>query len=75
MVINTDDAQTTAQIITATIAALNAATPVGDGVSSGNSVYPAGYFDTVTQIGASPAGPIASNNELIGYPAEVIRVT
>lgn len=78
VIANEDDAQTNDQIIAAVIATLNANTPVGDNAPTSNgpeNVYPDGYFDTVTQIGASPAGPIAVDGELIAYPNEVIRVT
>lgn len=70
-----DDAQTDAQIIAAVIATLNANTSTGDGFSSGENVYPDGYFDTVTQIGASPAGPVATDGDVIAYPEDVLTVT
>lgn len=75
VVVNEDDAQSDAVIIQAVIDTLNANTPTGDGFSTGNDVYPDGYFDLVTQIGAAPAGPIAVDGELIAYTPEVIRVT
>lgn len=75
VVVNEDDAQTDAQIIQAVIDTLNTNTATGDGFSSGENVYPDGYFDTVTQIGASPAGPLAVDGELIAFTPEVIRVT
>ena len=74
VVAHEDDAQTDAQIIAAVIANLNAATPTGDSASSGEPVYPDGYFDTVTQIGASPAGPLVTDGDLIAFPPEVLRV-
>jgi hypothetical protein len=70
VIVHEDDAQTNAQIITAVIASLNAAIPAGDPSGSQN-VYPAGYFDTVTQIGAAPAGPLATDGDFYAYPPQV----
>lgn len=75
VVVHEDDGQTDAQIIAAVIATLNTATPTGDGFSAGENVYPAGYFDTVTQIGASPAGPLATDGDLFAFPSSVNSVT
>lgn len=75
VVVHEDDAQTDAQIIAAVIATLNTLTPTGDGFSAGESVYPDGYFDTVTQIGATPAGPLATDGDLFAYPPQVAAQT
>lgn len=75
VVVHEDDAQTDAQIIAAVIATLNSVTPVGDGFTAGEPVYPAGYFDTVTQIGASPAGPLATDGDLYAFPVSVASQT
>lgn len=64
VIINDDDGQTDAQIITQAIAGLNATQAVESGAEA---VYPAGYFDTVVQIGASPAGPLATDNDYFAY--------
>ena len=75
VVVHEDDAQTDAQIIAAVIATLNTATPRGDSIGSGPAVYPAGYFDTVTQIGASPAGPLATDGDLYAFAQAKNSVT
>lgn len=71
VVVHEDDAQTDAQIIAAVIATLNTLASVGDGLPAhapaGENVYPDGYFDTVTQIGASPAGPLATDGDLFAF--------
>lgn len=64
VIVHEDDAQSDAAIIVAVIATLNAAVPVESGAEA---VYPAGYFDTVTQIGASPEGPLATDGDLLAY--------
>ena len=77
VVCNEDDAQTDAQIIQAVIDTLNAATPVGDSGPTSNgpeNVYPDGYFDTVTQIGTNPQGPINTDGDLLAWPQSVTEV-
>lgn len=75
VLINEDDGQTDAQIIAATIAALNTATPTGDGFSSGEDVYPAGYFDTVVDIDdLVTSGPLRSDGDFIAFPPRVVAV-
>lgn len=71
VIINNDDGDTDAQHITQAIASLNAAQPVETGAED---VYPAGYFDTVDQIGASPAGVLATNHDFIAWAPEVASV-
>ena len=71
VIVHEDDVQTDAQIIAAVTASLNRASPTGDGASD---VYPDGYFDTVTKIGAAPAGPLVTDGHLIAFPSEVLRV-
>lgn len=71
VVVNDDDAQTDAQIIATAIATLNTGAPTGDTFAAGEDSYPAGYFDTVVQIGAAPAGPLATDGDLLAYPVEV----
>lgn len=74
VLINEDDAQTDAQIIAATIAALNAQFTTGDGFSSGEDVYPAGYFDTVVNIDDLTSGPLATDGDFIAFPPRVAAV-
>jgi hypothetical protein len=71
VIIQNDDADTTAQHIQQAVDSLNAAQPVEAGASN---VYPVGYFDTVVQIGASPAGPLATTHDFIAYAPEVVSV-
>jgi hypothetical protein len=69
VVINEDDAQTNAQIITATIAALNAALPVSAGAEA---KFPAGYFDTVSEISdLVTAGPLRTDGNFVAFKSEV----
>ena len=70
-IVHEDDAQTNAQIIAALIASLNVQHPTGDGFSTGEDVYPAGYFDTVEQIGATPVGSINTDGDFLAYPVRV----
>lgn len=67
VVINEDDGQTNAQIIAATIAALNAALP-----SDGEALFPAGYFDTVTNISdLVTAGALRTDGDFLAFKQEV----
>jgi hypothetical protein len=74
VLINEDDGQTDAQIITATIAALNAAQPVtSDG--QGDVIYPAGYFDTVVDIDdLVTSGPLRTDGDFIAFAPRVVAV-
>lgn len=67
VVCQADDGDADAVIIAEVVANLNTLIARGDGlVASGNAdPYPAGYFDTVTQIGATPAGPLATDEDFI----------
>ena len=67
-IVHEDDAQTSAQIIAALIASLNTQHTTGDGFSTGADVYPAGYFDTVVQIGATPVADLDTDGNYIAYP-------
>lgn len=71
VIVNDDDALTNAQIIQQAVDGLNTAQPVG---ADAEPVYPTGYFDTVVQIGASPAGPLATDNDFIAYAPEVASI-
>jgi len=70
VIVHEDDAQTDAQIIAALIASMNTAEPAGDPSGSLNQ-YPAGYFDTVVQIGASPVANLDTDGNFIAYPTQV----
>lgn len=71
VILNNDDGQTNAQHIQQAVDGLNTAQPVETGFEP---VYPDGYFDTVVQIGATPAGPLATDNDFIAYAPEVASV-
>lgn len=68
VIVHEDDAQSDAAIIAALIASLNTVHTTGDGFSTGADVYPAGYFDTVVQIGASPVADLDVDGNFIAYP-------
>ncbi len=68
VILHEDDGETDAEIIIQAIAGLNTSHAVETGAAA---VYPAGYFDTVIQIAASPEGPLATINDYIAYTPEV----
>lgn len=70
VVVHEDDAQTDAQIITALLASMNATEPAGD-PSGDFDQYPAGYFDTVVQIGASPVADLDTDGDYIAFAPRV----
>ncbi len=75
VLINEDDGQTNAQIITATIAALNANEPVETGAED---IYPAGYFDEVIDIddlsGTTDEDNLRTDGDFIAFGPEVTSV-
>ena len=71
VLLNNDDAETNAQHIQEAVDQLNAAQPVETGAEP---VYPDGYFDTVVQVGATPAGVLATNHDFVAWPPEVASV-
>jgi hypothetical protein len=71
IIVNDDDAQTDAQIIATAIATMNTTQAVESGAED---QYPAGYFQTVVQVGATPAGPLATDGDLLVYKREVMSV-
>ncbi len=74
VLIHRDDADTDAQIITDTIAALNTAHVTGDGFSTGADVYPAGYFQTVDKVGLTPSETLATLGDFIAFAPAVASV-
>jgi hypothetical protein len=70
VVVHEDDAQTDAQIITAVIASMNATEQAGDPAGDFDQ-YPAGYFDTVVQIGASPVADLDTDGNYIAFAPRV----
>jgi hypothetical protein len=70
VIVHEDDAQTDAQIIAAVIASMNTTEPAGDPSGSQNQ-YPAGYFDTVVQIGASPVADLDVDGNFIAFAPRV----
>jgi hypothetical protein len=73
VIINNDDGDADAVIITNTIAALNAAQPVEAG---SEAVYPPLYFDTVNQISdLVTAGDLRTDQDFIAFAPRVASVT
>lgn len=70
VIVHEDDAQTDAQIITALLASMNTVEPAGD-PSGSRTQYPAEYFDTVVQIGASPVADINTDGDYIAFAPRV----
>ena len=70
VIVHEDDAQTDAAIITALLASMNATEPAGD-PSGDFDQYPAGYFDTVVQIGASPVADLDTDGNYIAFAPRV----
>ena len=68
VIINNDDADTDAQIITAAILAVNTALPVD---ADAEAKIPAGYFDTVSPLTPLSAGPLATDLDILVHKAEV----
>ncbi len=73
VIVHEDDAQTDAQIITALLASMNTVEPAGE--PSGNrDQYPVGYFDTVVQIGATPALNLGTDGDFIAFAPHVSQL-
>lgn len=72
VVINNDDGDSDAEIITAAIAAVNAALPADADVP--DDKLPAGYFDTVTQVDDLTSGPLATDQDFLCFKQEVTSV-
>jgi len=70
VIVHEDDGQTDAAIITAVIASMNATEPAGD-PSGDLDQYPAGYFDTVVQIGATPVADLDTDGNYIAFAPRV----
>ncbi len=70
VIVHEDDAQTDADLITALLASMNATEPAGD-PSGDFDQYPAGYFDTVVQIGASPVADLDTDGDYIAFAPRV----
>ena len=70
-----DDQDADALIIQNTVDALNLADPVesNDGANP-EPVYPDFYFDTVVQVGASPAGPFDTEFDFLAYAPAVLEL-
>lgn len=75
VVIFNDDGDADSLIIQNTVDALNAVTPVGDGLTAGEPVYPDGYFDTVQQIGATPSGFLDTEFDFLAFAPRVVGVS
>ena len=73
MIINDDDGTSDADVITAAIAALNAALPVETDAAD---AYPAGYFDTVNELSdLTTSGDLRTDGDFIAFAPRVAAVT
>ena len=72
VVIFNDDGDSNALIIQNTVDALNTEQPVETGAED---VYPALYFDTVEQIGATPTGFLDSEFDFLAFAPRVVALT
>ena len=70
VIVHEDDGQSDAAIITALLANMNATEPAGD-PSGDQDQYPAGYFDTVVQIGATPVADLDTDGNYIAFAPRV----
>ncbi len=68
VIIHQDDGDSDAVIIAQAITGLNTQNPVE---SDAEPAYPAGYFDTVVQIGASPVANLATEFDFLAYTPRV----
>lgn len=78
VLINNDSGQTTAQILAAATAQVNAGN-LGGVTLEGPTIYPSSYFDTVTAVSDLTSGPLKDNNDCyvfgsIGGEAGVVKV-
>ena len=71
VIIFQDDGDSDAVIIAQCITGLNA--ELGAEADAAD-VYPAGYFDTVRQIGATPVGPFDTEFDFIAYAPSIADV-
>ncbi len=70
VIVHEDDAQTDAQIIAALLVNMNLVEPAGD-PSGSQDQYPDFYFDTVVQIGATPALDLSTDGDYLAYAPRV----
>ena len=72
-IINNDSAETNAQHIQEAVDQLNLLNPTETkgGDADAEKAYPNLYFDTVSQIGATPVGVLATDHDIIAFPPSV----
>ncbi len=70
VIVHEDDGQSDADIITALLASMNATEQAGDPAGDFDQ-YPAGYFDTVVQIGATPVADLDTDGNYIAFAPKV----
>lgn len=68
VIMHQDDGDSDAVIIAQAITGLNAQNPVE---ADAEAVYPAGYFDTVVQIGAAPVADLSTEFDFLAYAPRV----
>ena len=70
VIMNNDDGDADVLIIQNLIDSMNAVEPAGD-PSGARNQYPDGYFDTVVQIGATPALNLGTEFDFLAYASHV----
>lgn len=72
VLINSDDGGTDAQKIIEAVAACNRAFPKD---AAGSDPFPAGYFDTVLEVGDLTSGPIPDDTDAIVFAGSNVVTT
>ncbi len=70
VIVHEDDGQSDAAIIIALLTNMNTVEQAGEPAGSQDQ-YPAGYFDTVLQIGATPVAALATDGDYLAYRPNV----
>lgn len=68
VIMHQDDQDSDAVIMAQAVTGLNTQNPTETGAPD---AYPAGYFDTVVQIGATPVANLATEFDFLAYPPRV----
>lgn len=70
VVVHEDDGQSDAAIIAALLVNMNIVEKAGDPAGDQDQ-YPAGYFDTVVQIGATPVADLSTDGDYLAFAPRV----
>ena len=68
VIMNLDNADSDAVNLVAAVTAMNLLAPVESGAEA---VYPAGYFDTITEFGLTPSGILGTDLDILAYAPRV----